>query len=139
MRVQILGNVHEHSCLGVVLTKFDSDTRGGAALSVKRVTGAPIKFIGVGEKLDALQEFHPERMANRILGMGDVVSLVEKAQEQVSEEEAERMAAKMAEGKLSMDDFLKFKRFMDLTFAMHSEPGADREHLLTAARDVSAR
>ncbi len=92
---------------GVILTKFDSDTRGGAALSVKQVTGAPIKFIGVGEKLDALQEFHPERMANRILGMGDVVSLVEKAQEQVSEEEAERMAAKMAEGKLSMDDFLK--------------------------------
>jgi signal recognition particle subunit SRP54 len=92
---------------GVILTKFDSDTRGGAALSVKEVTGAPIKFLGVGEKLDALEEFHPERMAGRILGMGDVVSLVEKAQEEVSEEEAERMAAKMAEGKLTMDDFLK--------------------------------
>lgn len=92
---------------GVILTKFDSDTRGGAALSVKTITGAPIKFIGIGEKFDALEEFHAERMAGRILGMGDVVSLVEKAQQEVSEEEAERMAAKMAEGKLTMDDFLK--------------------------------
>jgi len=92
---------------GVILTKFDSDTRGGAALSVKQVTGAPIKFIGVGEKFDALEEFHPERMASRILGMGDVVSLVEKAQQEVSEEEAQKMAEKMASGKLTMDDFLK--------------------------------
>ncbi len=92
---------------GVILTKFDSDTRGGAALSVKKVTGAPIKFIGTGEKYDALEEFHPERMAGRILGMGDVVSLVEKAQSEVDEVEAERIAAKMAEGKLTMDDFLK--------------------------------
>lgn len=92
---------------GVILTKFDSDTRGGAALSVKLVTGAPIKFIGVGEKFDALEEFHPERMAGRILGMGDVVSLVEKAQQEVSEEEAAKMAEKMAKGKLTMDDFLK--------------------------------
>ena len=92
---------------GVILTKFDSDTRGGAALSVKQVTGAPIKFIGVGEKFDALEEFHPERMASRILGMGDVVSLVEKAQQEVSEEEAQKMADKMAAGKLTMDDFLK--------------------------------
>ncbi len=92
---------------GVILTKFDSDTRGGAALSVKHVTGAPIKFIGVGEKFDALEEFHPERMASRILGMGDVVSLVEKAQQEVSEEDAQKMAEKMAAGKLTMDDFLK--------------------------------
>ena len=92
---------------GIILTKFDSDTRGGAALSVRAVTGAPIKFIGVGEKFDALEEFHAERMAGRILGMGDVVSLVEKAQAEVSEEEAEKMAAKMAQGRLSMDDFLK--------------------------------
>jgi signal recognition particle subunit SRP54 len=91
---------------GIILTKFDSDTRGGAALTVKRVTGAPIQFIGVGEKLDALEEFHAERIAGRILGMGDVVSLVEKAQEQVSEEDAERMAEKMAKGQLTMDDFL---------------------------------
>ena len=92
---------------GVILTKFDSDTRGGAALSVKQVTGAPIKFIGVGEKSDALEEFHPERIAGRILGMGDVVSLVEKAQDNVDEEEAEALAAKMAKGRLTMDDFLK--------------------------------
>jgi signal recognition particle subunit SRP54 len=92
---------------GVILSKFDSDTRGGAALSVKQVTGAPVKFIGVGERFDALEEFHPQRMAGRILGMGDVVSLVEKAQQEVSEQEAERLAAKMAEGRMSMDDFLK--------------------------------
>ena len=92
---------------GAILTKLDSDTRGGAALSVKQVTGAPIKFVGIGEKYDALEEFHPERMASRILGMGDVVSLVEKAQQQVSEEDAEKMAEKMASGQLTMDDFLK--------------------------------
>lgn len=92
---------------GVILTKFDSDTRGGAALSVREVTGAPIRFVGVGEKFDALEEFHPERMAGRILGMGDVVSLVEKAQQEVSEEEAEKLAEKMAEGRMTMDDFLK--------------------------------
>ncbi len=92
---------------GVILTKFDSDTRGGAALSVRRVTGAPIKFMGVGEKLDQLDEFHAERVASRILGMGDVVSLVEKAQEQVSDEEAEAIQQKMMRGELTMDDFLK--------------------------------
>lgn len=91
---------------GIILTKFDSDTRGGAALSVKSVTGAPIKFIGVGEKLDAIEEFHAERMAGRILGMGDVVSLVEKAQEQVSQEEAEKLQEKLARGEMTMDDFL---------------------------------
>jgi len=91
---------------GVILTKFDSDTRGGAALSVKHVTGKPIKFIGIGEGLNAIEEFHPERIASRILGMGDVVSLVEKAQEQVSQEQAEALQEKMAKGKMSMDDFL---------------------------------
>lgn len=91
---------------GVILTKFDSDTRGGAALTVRKVTGAPIKFIGTGEKLDQIEEFHAERIAGRILGMGDVVSLVERAQEQVSEAEAQKMADKMAKGQLTMDDFL---------------------------------
>jgi signal recognition particle subunit SRP54 len=91
---------------GVILTKFDSDTRGGAALTVRKVTGAPIKFIGTGEKLDQIEEFHAERIAGRILGMGDVVSLVERAQEQVSEDDAEKMAEKMAKGQLTMDDFL---------------------------------
>lgn len=91
---------------GVILSKFDSDTRGGAALSVRAVTGAPVRFLGVGEKLDALEEFHPERVAGRILGMGDVVSLVEKAREEVSEEEAEALAEKMAKGQFTMEDFL---------------------------------
>jgi len=79
---------------GVILTKFDSDTRGGAALSVKRVTGVPIKFIGTGERFDAFEEFHPDRIASRMLGMGDVVSLVEKAQGQITEEDAEKLAQK---------------------------------------------
>jgi len=92
---------------GVILTKLDGDARGGAALSVKAVTGKPIKFIGVGEKLDKLEEFHPERMAGRILGMGDVVSLVEKAQEHFEVEEAEKMQKKMAKGTFGFDDFLK--------------------------------
>ncbi|MCK6457095.1 MAG: signal recognition particle protein [Phycisphaerae bacterium] len=91
---------------GVILTKFDSDTRGGAALSVKAVTGKPIKFIGVGEKLDRLEEFHPDRISQRILGMGDIVSLVEHAQRQVDAEEAKRLEAKMAKGTLTLDDFI---------------------------------
>lgn len=91
---------------GVILTKFDSDARGGAALSVKQVTGKPIKFIGVGEKLENLEEFHADRMAGRILGMGDVVSLVEQAQEAFDEEEAEKMQAKMAKGQFTLTDFM---------------------------------
>jgi signal recognition particle subunit SRP54 len=91
---------------GVILTKFDSDARGGAALSVKAVTGKPIKFIGVGEKLDAIEPFHPDRMAGRILDMGDMVSLVEKAQEQFDEEQAEKMQKKMAKGQFTLQDFL---------------------------------
>ena len=92
---------------GVILTKLDGDARGGAALSVKAVTGKPIKFVGVGEKLDKLEEFHPDRMASRILGMGDVVTLVEKAQEQFDRDEAEKMQRKMARGSFGFDDFLK--------------------------------
>lgn len=92
---------------GIILTKFDSDTRGGAAISVKHVTGAPIKFVGVGEKLENLEAFHPERIATRILGMGDVVSLVEKAREQVSDEDAEALNEKFAKGEMTMEDFLK--------------------------------
>jgi signal recognition particle subunit SRP54 len=92
---------------GVILTKLDGDARGGAALSVKAVTGKPIKFIGVGEKLDKLEEFHPDRMAGRILGMGDVVTLVEKAQDQFEVEEALKMQQKMAKGSFGFDDFLR--------------------------------
>jgi len=92
---------------GVVLTKLDGDARGGAALSVKAVTGKPIKFVGVGEKMDRLEPFYPDRMANRILGMGDVVSLVEKAQETVDQQEAERLQEKLRKAEFGLDDFLK--------------------------------
>ncbi len=91
---------------GIILTKFDSDTRGGAALSVKAVTGKPIRFVGVGEKLTMLEEFHPTRMADRILGMGDVVSLVEKAQKEFDEASAQRMQEKIAKATFTLEDFL---------------------------------
>ncbi|WP_298673768.1 signal recognition particle protein [uncultured Sphingomonas sp.] len=89
---------------GVVLTRMDGDARGGAALSMRAVTGKPIKFAGVGEKLDALEPFHPERVAGRILGMGDVVSLVERAAEAIQQEDAERMTARLAKGQFDMND-----------------------------------
>jgi signal recognition particle subunit SRP54 len=92
---------------GIVLTRVDGDSRGGAALSMRAVTGCPIKLIGVGEKLDALEDFHPERIAGRILGMGDVVSLVEKAQETIDEDEAEALAKKIQKGAFDLDDMAK--------------------------------
>ena len=92
---------------GVVLTKLDGDSRGGAALSIKSIVDKPIKFIGTGEKIDALDAFHPDRMADRILGMGDVVSLVERAQQQFDEEEARRVQKKIAKNQFNFDDFLK--------------------------------
>ena len=91
---------------GVVLTKLDGDTRGGAALSVLAVTGKPIKFAGVGEKLDELEPFHPERMASRILGMGDMLTLIEKASTQISDKEADKMAKRFKENKFDMNDLL---------------------------------
>lgn len=91
---------------GVILTKLDGDTRGGAALSIRSVVNKPIKFVGTGEKLDALDVFHPERMADRILGMGDIVSLVEKAQEQYDEEEARRLQKKIAKNQFDFNDFI---------------------------------
>ena len=92
---------------GVILSKMDGDARGGAALSIKAVTGKPIKFIGVGEKLDRLEEFYPERMAGRILGMGDVVSLVEKAQEHFDADQAQKMQEKLLSDRFTMDDLLQ--------------------------------
>jgi signal recognition particle subunit SRP54 len=89
---------------GIVMTRVDGDARGGAALSMRAVTGCPIKLIGVGEKLDALEDFHPSRIAGRILGMGDVVSLVEKAAETIEQEEAEKLAAKVQKGQFDLDD-----------------------------------
>ena len=92
---------------GVVLTKLDGDTRGGAALSIRTVVTKPIKFVGTGEKMEAIDVFHPERMADRILGMGDIVSLVERAQEQFDEEEAKRLQKKIQKNKFDFNDFLK--------------------------------
>ncbi len=91
---------------GIIMTKLDGDTRGGAALSAKAVTGKPIKFIGVGEKLDALEPFHPERMASRILGMGDMMSLIEKAQENFDDEKAAELERKMKKNEFTLEDFL---------------------------------
>ncbi len=90
---------------GVILTKMDGDARGGAALSIRAVTGRPIKFVGMGEKLDALEPFHPDRVASRILGMGDVLSLIEKAEESVSLEEAKDLEAKVRQGDFTLEDF----------------------------------
>ncbi len=92
---------------GVVLTKLDGDTRGGAALSVRHVTGKPIKFIGVGEKLDAIEPFHPDRMASRILGMGDVLSLIEKAEQAYDEKKAQELEKKIRESTFTLDDYLE--------------------------------
>ena len=94
------------SVTGLVVTKYDSDTKGGAILSCKACTGVPIKYVGVGEKINDLDAFYPDRVANRILGMGDVVSLVEKAQEEIDEKKAEEVAKRMMEGKFTLDDML---------------------------------
>lgn len=115
---------------GVILTKLDGDTRGGAALSLRHVTGRPIKFAGVGEQLDKLEEFHSKRMAGRILGMGDVVALVEKAQAHISEEEAMAQVEKMMQNKFTMADFLKqlqmVKKMGSLKDMMGMIPGMGR-------------
>jgi signal recognition particle subunit SRP54 len=92
---------------GVIMTKLDGDARGGAALSVKKITGVPIKFVGTGEHLDALEEFHPDRMSSRILGMGDIVSLVEQAQRKFDQEEMQRQQEQLRKGAFTLDDFRK--------------------------------
>jgi signal recognition particle subunit SRP54 len=112
---------------GLILTKMDGDARGGAALSIRAVTGVPIKFIGTGEKLDALEPFFPERLAGRILGMGDVLSLIERAQEQTDEGEAQRLQDRMFKGQFNLQDFLeqlqKIKRMGPLTQLLDMIPG----------------
>ncbi len=114
---------------GVVLTKLDGDTRGGAALSIKEVSGKPIKFISDGEKLDDISAFHPDRLASRILGMGDVVSLVEKAQEAISEDEAKKMEDKFRKNQFDFEDFLKqfkmIRKMGSLAGIMKMIPGVD--------------
>ena len=120
---------------GVVLTKLDGDTRGGAALSIKSVVNKPIKFVGTGEKLDALDVFYPERMSDRILGMGDIVSLVEKAQEQFDEVEAAKLQKKIAKNQFGFDDFLnqiqQIKKMGNMKDLLGMIPGVGK-----AIRDV---
>lgn len=125
---------------GLVLTKMDGDARGGAALSIRAVTGVPIKFIGTGEKLDALDPFYPDRLAGRILGMGDVVSLVERAQEQTTEEEAERLQNRMMKGQFDLEDFLeqlqKIKSMGPLSQILDMLPGVGKQ-LRDAKSEIS--
>lgn len=116
---------------GVILTKLDGDTRGGAALSVKAVTGKPIMFAGVGEKLDQLDEFHPDRMASRILGMGDVLSLIEKVETEIDEKQAEQTAKRLAENKFDLNDLLdqykQIKKMGSIKSILSMMPGMEKQ------------
>ena len=124
---------------GVILTKLDGDTRGGVALSVRHLTNIPIKFIGVSEKMDGLTEFHPDRMANRIIGMGDVISLVEKVQDEIDEKEAMKAAKKMTKGTFDLEDFLaqlnQIKKLGPLENLLKMIPGAKKMGLDNAKID----
>ncbi len=116
---------------GVILTKLDGDTRGGAALSVRAVTGKPVKFAGTGEKLEDLEVFHPERMASRILGMGDVLSFIEKAQQQIDEREAEELAKKLEQNKFDLNDLLdqfrQIQKMGDIKSLLGMIPGVGKQ------------
>lgn len=118
---------------GIILTKMDGDARGGAALSIRAVTGKPLKFIGVGEKLDLLEEFHPKRMASRILGMGDILTLIEKAEASVDKEEAEELTRKLKKAKFTLTDFQKqlkqIKKMGPLEQLFGMFPGANKLNL----------
>ena len=127
---------------GVMLTKLDGDARGGAALSIKAVTGKPIKFVGMGEKLDQVEVFHPDRMASRILGMGDVLTLIEKAQQAVDQKQAVQVAKKMSAGKLTLTDFYEqlqqVKNMGSMEDMLGMIPGLDAKALSGAQLDGSA-
>ena len=129
------------SITGSILTRIDGDGRGGAALSIKSVTGAPIKFIGTGEGIDQLEVFHPDRIANRILGMGDIVSLVEKASENIDQKEMENLAQKMSKGKFDLDDFAKQLKQMSkmggVSGIMSMLPGISKAQKLMAENKIS--
>ena len=129
--VNVAKGFHERVTLtGLILTKVDGDARGGAAISMREVTGVPIKFLGAGEKLDALEPFHPDRLATRILGMGDVLTLIEKAGENVDRDEAEKMSRKLVKGEFNLEDFLKqlqqVKKMGPLTQLLDMIPGMGR-------------
>ena len=124
-----------------ILTRVDGDGRGGAALSIKSITGAPIKFIGTGEKIDQLESFHPERIANRILGMGDIVSLVEKASENIDKKEMEDLAKKMSKGKFDLEDFAgqlkQMGKMGGISGIMSMLPGISKAQKLMAENKIS--
>lgn len=129
--VRVAGDFNQAvSLTGMILTKMDGDARGGAALSIRSVTGVPIKFMGMGEKTDALEPFYPDRLASRILGMGDVLSLIERAQESIDEEEALKAQAKLQQGKFDFEDFLnsmrQLKRMGPLRQVMEMLPGFNK-------------
>jgi signal recognition particle subunit SRP54 len=127
---------------GVIMTKLDGDARGGAALSVKAVTGVPLKFMGTGEHLDALEEFHPERMAGRILGMGDILTLVEQAQSKVDQDEMKRTEERMRQGKFTLDDFRRMltqtKKLGPLSKVMGLIPGMGQFKEMMGDADADA-
>ena len=127
----IEGFNNELPLTGAILTKLDGDTRGGAALSIRHLTNVPIKFIGVSEKMDGLDEFYPDRMATRILGMGDIMTMIEKAESAIDEEEAKRTAKKMQQGKFDLEDFLstfkQIKRLGPLENLIKLIPGVPKE------------
>ncbi len=142
--VNVAKTFHEALQLtGLILTKLDGDTRGGAALSIKSVTGVPIKFIGTGEKTADFEPFHPDRLASRILGMGDVVSLVEKAQENIDQKEAERMAEKLKKAEFDLEDFLaqmqQVKKMGSMQSIMGMIPGMSGMQLPDGADQQMAR
>ena len=126
---------------GSILTRIDGDGRGGAALSIKSITGSPIKFIGTGEKIDQLEVFHPDRIANRILGMGDIVSLVEKASENIDQKEMENLAKKMSKGNFDLEDFAKQLKQMGkmggVSGIMSMLPGISKAQKLMAENKIS--
>ncbi len=142
--VNVAKTFHEALQLtGLILTKLDGDTRGGAALSIKSVTGVPIKFIGTGEKTGDFETFHPDRLASRILGMGDVVSLVERAQETIDEKEAEKMAEKMRKAEFDLEDFLaqmqQVKKMGSMQSILGMMPGMSGMQLPAGADQQMAR
>jgi signal recognition particle subunit SRP54 len=128
---------------GIIMTKLDGDARGGAALSVRRVTGKPIKFVGLGEKIDALEPFHPERMASRILGMGDMMSLIEKAEENFDKDQAEKLEKKLRKNEFTLDDFLEqmaqIKNMGGIAKMLEMMPGAGSQQMKGVDVDKSEK
>ncbi len=128
---------------GLIMTKVDGDARGGAAISMREVTGVPIKFLGTGEKLNAIEVFHPDRLVNRILGMGDVMSLIEKAQEEMDQEEAQKAGERLMSGEFNLEDFLnqmqQIKRLGPIGKLLDMVPGMNKLSQEVDMRDAEER